>query len=177
MSKTTWVIDPTHSEIGFKVKHLMITTVSGKFASFEAKAETESDDFVGAYISFSAQTASVSTGNEQRDGHLRSGDFFESEAHPVLSFESTAFARKDEDYQLDGHLTIKGQTHPVSLHVEFSGVATDPWGNQKAGFTLSGKISRSQWGLNWNAALEAGGVLVSDEVKLHADIQLVKQTA
>jgi polyisoprenoid-binding protein YceI len=175
MLNANWGIDPTHSEIGFKVKHLMITTVSGKFAEFDASVEAEQDDFSDAKISFFAHTATVSTGNEQRDGHLRSADFFDAETFPKLSFESTSFEGSGSERVLNGHLTIKDQTHPVSLKVEFSGVAKDPWGNHKAGFTLEGKISRSTWGLNWNAALETGGVLVSDEVKIFADIQLLKK--
>jgi len=176
MATTKWAIDPTHSEIHFKVKHLMITTVTGSFNSFTAAAETEAEDFSGAAISFSADTASVDTGNEQRDGHLKSADFFDAEKFPALSFKSTSYTKKGGDeYVLTGDLTIKDVTKPVTLSVEFGGVAKDPWGNTKAGFTLSGKINRKDFGLNWNAVTEAGGLLVSEEVKLSAEIQLVKQ--
>lgn len=175
MATTKWALDPTHSEIHFKVKHLMITTVTGSFKSFTAAAETEADDFSNAAISFSADIASVDTGNEQRDGHLQSPDFFDAEKFPKLSFVSTGYTKKGDDYVLNGDLTIKDVTKPVTLSVEFGGVAKDPWGNTKAGFTLSGKINRKDFGLNWNAATEAGGLLVSEEVKIQAEIQLAKQ--
>ncbi len=176
MTKTKWALDPAHSEIQFKVKHMMITTVTGAFKSFNAEVETEGDDFSTAQIGFSADTASVDTGNEQRDGHLRSGDFFDAETYPALSFKAGKLQPKGsgDDYQLTGELTIRDTTRPVTLDVEFGGVGTDPWGNTKAGFTLSGKINRKEWGLNWNAALEAGGVLVSDDVRLMGEIQLTK---
>ena len=175
MATTKWALDPTHSEIQFKVKHLMITTVTGSFKSFTAAAETESEDFSNATISFSADIASVDTGNEQRDGHLQGADFFDAEKFPKLSFTSTSFTKDGDEYALTGDLTIKDVTKSVTLGVEFGGVAKDPWGNTKAGFTLSGKINRKDFGLNWNALTEAGGALVSEEVKLHANIQLVKQ--
>ncbi len=172
MSKTTWALDPAHSEIQFKVKHMMISTVTGKFDSFNVEVAAEGDDFNDADISFSAETASVNTGSEQRDGHLRSGDFFDAEAHPALKFKGTSYDAASGE--LKGDLTIKDITKPVTLEAEFGGIGKDPWGNTKAGFTLSGKINRKDWELNWNAALEAGGVLVSEDVKLLGEIQLVK---
>lgn len=172
MSKTTWALDPAHSEIQFKVKHMMISTVTGKFDRFNVEVAADGDDFSTADISFSAETASVNTGNEQRDGHLRSGDFFDSEAHPTLNFKATSYDAASGT--LEGDLTIKGITKPVTLEAEFGGIGKDPWGNTKAGFTLSGKINRKDWELNWNAALEAGGVLVSEDVKLLGEIQLMK---
>jgi len=176
MATTKWNLDPTHSEIQFKVKHLAITTVTGSFGSFEATAETSSDDFSAAKIAFSADVASVNTGNEQRDGHLKSADFFDAENTPKITFVSTKLDKVDAgNFKLQGDLTIKGVTKPVSLDVEFGGIGKDPWGNTKAGFTLSGKINRKDWGLNWNAALESGGVLVSEDVKILAEVQLVKQ--
>lgn len=176
MATTKWVLDPTHSEIHFKVKHLMITTVTGSFKNFTAAAETDSEDFSNAAISFSADTGSVDSGNEQRDGHLKSADFFDADKFPKLSFASTGYTKKgDDEFTLTGDLTIKDVTKPVTLTVEFGGVAKDPWGNTKAGFTLSGKINRKDFGLNWNAVTEAGGLLVSEEVKISAEIQLVKQ--
>lgn len=179
MSTTTWALDAAHSEIQFKVKHMMISTVTGGFDKFDAKVETTGDDFSTAHISFTAETASVNTGSEQRDGHLKGEDFFDAEKFPLLSFKATALKPKGNngDYQLTGDLTIKGVTKPVQLDVEFGGIGKDPWGNTKAGFTLSGKINRKDWDLNWNAVLEAGGLLVSDEVKLLGEIQLAKQEA
>ena len=172
MATTKWVLDPAHSEIQFKVKHMMITTVTGHFDRFNVEVETEGDDFSTASIQFSAETASVNTGNEQRDVHLRSADFFDAENHEALVFKATSYDPANN--QLRGDLTIKGITHPVTLEAEFGGIGQDPWGNTKAGFTLSGKINRKDWELNWNAALEAGGVLVSDEVRLLGEIQLAK---
>ena len=167
----TWVIDAAHSEIGFKVKHLMINNVRGNFKSFTGEAETTGEDFKNAKVSFTAEIASIDTGNEQRDGHLKSGDFFNAEQFPQLKFVSTGF----NGDKMEGELTFLNVTKPVKLDVEFGGTAKDPWGNSKAGFTVTGKINRKDWGLNWNAALEAGGVLVGEEVTLNAEIQLVKQ--
>jgi polyisoprenoid-binding protein YceI len=170
---TKWTIDPAHSEVGFKVKHLMINNVKGHFKSFSGEAETAGDDFKGAKINFSADIASIDTGNEQRDQHLRSADFFSAEKNPKLTFVSKKF----EGEKLEGELTIAGVTKPVTLHVEFGGVAKDPWGNTKAGFTLTGKINRKDFGINWNAALETGGFMVSDDVVITSEVQLVKQQA
>lgn len=176
MSITKWVLDPNHSEIQFKVKHLMITTVTGYFREFSASAESVDDDFSNATIAFEAKTASVDTNNADRDTHLKSGDFFESEKYPVLKFQSTGMKKSgDGDFKLTGDMTIKDVTKPVTLDVEFGGIMKDPWGNEKAGFSLSGKINRKDWGLNWNAALETGGVLVSDEVRIFCEVQLAKQ--
>jgi len=176
MSTTKWVLDPTHSEIQFKVKHLMITTVTGYFREFSASAESDDEDFSNAKISFEAKTASIDTNNADRDTHLKSGDFFESEKYPVLKFQSTGMKKSgDGDFKLTGNMTIKDVTKPVTLDLEFGGIMKDPWGNEKAGFSLSGKINRKDWGLNWNAALETGGVLVSDEVRIFCEVQLAKQ--
>lgn len=172
---TSWAVDPAHSQIQFKVKHLLITTVTGSFKQFEATAETENDDFGTAKVTFTAHTASVDTGSEQRDQHLRSADFFNSEFYPEMSFVSTGMTRKNENsFEMQGNLTIRNITKPVTLNVEYAGMMKDPWGNMKAGFELSGKINRKEWELNWNAPLEAGGVLVADDVNLHAEIQLAK---
>ncbi|MFT3681489.1 MAG: YceI family protein [Ferruginibacter sp.] len=177
MATTKWAGDPSHSEIGFKVKHLMFTNVSGKFNKFDISAESGGDNFEDASISFSAEAGSVDTGNEQRDQHLKSPDFFDAEKYPTLSFKSTGYKKLDDDgnYELQGDLTLHGVTKPVKLAVEYGGLAKDPWGNVKAGFTISGKINRKDWGLNWNAALETGGVLVSEDVRINAEVQLVKQ--
>lgn len=172
----TWQIDPTHSEITFKVKHLVISTVSGKFTSFEGSAESEKDDFSDAKISFSADVDSITTGNEQRDGHLKSPDFFDAAGHPKLSFVSTSFEHKSgTDYVLKGDLTIRGTTKPVALSAEFGGMQNDFYGNTVAGFELNGKINRQDFGLAWSAVTEAGGIVVSDEVKLHINVELHKK--
>ena len=173
MSKTTnWVLDPTHSEVHFKVKHLMITNVTGSFNVLSATAEAD-EKFTNAKVNFTADINSIHTGNEQRDGHLKSADFFETEKFPHITFESTNYNAAEG--KINGNLTIKGITKPVSMEVEFNGTNKDPYGNFKAGFSLSGKINRKDWGLNWNAALETGGVMVSEEVKISAEIQLVKK--
>lgn len=165
-----WNLDPSHSEVQFKVRHLMITNVTGKIEKFSTEVESDDEQFSNARISFSADMSSLSTGDEKRDGHLKAADFFEIEKYPAISFTSG----KLEGEKLNGNLTIKDVTNPVQLDVDFGGVGKDPWGNTKAGFTLTGKIKRSDWNLNWNAALETGGVLISDDVKLAIEIQLVK---
>lgn len=176
MAATKWVLDPTHSELQFKVKHLMITTVTGSIKSFEAALTTESDnDFTNAEISFSGDINSIDTGNKDRDNHLKSGDFFDAEKFPTINFKSTNVEKDGDDYIVKGDLTIKDVTKSVKLNAEFGGIATDPWGNTKAGFTLSGKINRTEFGLTWNAALETGGVMVSEEVKILGELQFVKQ--
>lgn len=175
MTKTQWTLDPAHSEIGFKVRHMMITNVSGSFGEFNVTAETEGNDFTTAQIHFSANLNTISTGSDDRDNHLKSGDFFDTSRYPELQFTSTQITKKDDgNFQLVGDLTVRDVTRPVKLDVEFGGIGKDPWGNEKAGFTITGKINRSDFNLNWNATLETGGVLVSEEVKLHAEIQLVK---
>lgn len=175
MATTKWVLDPTHSELQFKVKHLMITTVTGNLASFNASLTTESDDFENAAVSFEGDISTIETGNKDRDNHLQSGDFFDAEKFPKITFESTAVSKDGDDYVLAGNLTIRDVTKPIKLNAEFGGIATDPWGNTKAGFTLSGKINRTDFGLTWNAALETGGVMVSEEVKIVGELQFVKQ--
>ena len=173
-AKTTkWVLEPTHSEVQFKAKHLMITNVTGSFKTISASVEAENADFSNAKISFSAETASVSTNNEPRDGHLKSPDFFDAAKFPAIKFEAAAYNASEG--KVTGELTIKDVTKPVTLAVEFTGTQKDPWGNERAGFSLSGKINRKDWGLNWNAALETGGVLVSEEIKINAEVQFVKQ--
>lgn len=175
MSTTKWVVDPTHSEIVFKVKHMMFTNVSGNFTKFDASVVTEGDNFDNAKFDFSADVASVDTGNGDRDNHLRSGDFFDAENFPKMTFTSTGFTQKSgDDYVLTGDLTIRDVTAPVTLNVEFGGTAKDPWGNVKAGLSATGKLNRKDFGLTWNAALETGGVLVSDEVKLVIELQFTK---
>jgi polyisoprenoid-binding protein YceI len=173
---STYKIDPSHSEITFKVKHLMITNVTGGFTTFDATMESANDDFSDAKISFSADVDSITTHNEQRDTHLKSDDFFAAEKFPKISFVSKSFVKKGEDeYRLTGDITIRDTTKTVELDVEYGGTMTDPWGNIKAGFEISGKISRKEFGLGWGAVTEAGGVVVSDDVKLHLAVQMVKQ--
>lgn len=175
MSKTNWNLDPTHSEVGFKVKHMMITNVSGSFTDFSLQAATEGDDFTKSEIVFNAKTTSINTGNEQRDGHLRSPEFFDSENHPNLTFKVTKLERIEGDnYLVHGDMTIKDVTKPATFNAEFGGIGKDPWGNIKAGYTINGKINRKDFGLNWNAALETGGVMVSEEVRINCELQLVK---
>ena len=175
-TKTTWVSDPTHSEILFKIKHLMITNVKGEFRNFSAKVETEGEDFSNGKTTVEIEADSIFTNNNDRDNHLKSADFFEAEKHPKLNFESSSLTKLDEEnYLLKGLLTIKDVSKEIVLDVEFGGLMKDPYGNEKAGFSVSGKINRKDWGLNWNAALEAGGVMVSDEVRINAEIQFVKK--
>jgi polyisoprenoid-binding protein YceI len=175
-TKTKWTLDPTHSELLFKVKHLMISNVKGEFRKFSAEIFANENDFTKSSIDVKIDSASIFTNDESRDGHLKSADFFDVENYPELKFKGTSFKKiDDENYKLKGDLTIKGVSREVTLDVEFGGVNKDPWGNEKAGFSLNGKINRKDFGLNWNAALETGGVLVSDEVKLSAEVQFVKQ--
>lgn len=175
MATNKWKLDPAHSELLFKVKHLMITNVKGEFRSFDATVEADGDDFDGALVELTADTASIFTNNDDRDKHLRSADFFDVEAFPEMTFKSSEMTKLDEHtYRLKGQLTIKGVSNDVVLDAEFGGVMKDPYGNEKAGFSLSGKINRKDWELNWNTALETGGVLVSDDVRLAAEVQFTR---
>ena len=174
--KTKWVLDPTHSEVLFKVKHLVISTVTGSFKVFDGSFETENDDFSNAQIDFSLDVSSIDTNQGQRDTHLKSPEFFDAEKYPKMTFSSTSFTKDGDDYDLQGHLTIKDQTKPVKLSVEFGGTATDFYGNEKAGFEITGKISRKEFGLTWDAVTEAGAIVVGDEIKLNINVQFAKQT-
>jgi polyisoprenoid-binding protein YceI len=175
-AKTIWNFDASHSELGFKVKHMMITNVSGTFQKFDVQVETDGEDFSSAKINFNADVASITTGSEQRDGHIKSPDFFDVANYPEMKFVSTEMKNLGNDqFELHGHLTINATTKPVILNVEHGGSGIDPWGNQKVGFTLNGKINRTDWNLVWNAPLAAGGLLVSEEVKIHAEVQFSKQ--
>jgi len=174
-AKTKWTIDPSHSKVSFKVKHLMISNVLGSFREFEGQTSTTGNDFSTAAISFSLNAASIDTEAADRDAHLKSPDFFDVENYPKITFEGSGLKDLGDDmYELKGSLTIKGVSRPVTLAVEHGGIMSDPWGNVKAGFSITGKINRKDWGLNWNAALEAGGVLVGEEVKISCDIELLK---
>ena len=176
MSVTKWSFDPMHSELGFKIKHMMLTNVSGSFTKFNVKVETNGDDFASAKIAASIDVASINTNNEQRDTHLRNADFFEVESHPNIEFKSTKIEKAGTDlFTVLGDLTIKEITKPITLHVEYNGVAKDPRGNMKYGFSLSGKINRKDWGISYNSILETGGVALGEELKINGEIQFVKQ--
>ncbi|MGZ3838313.1 MAG: YceI family protein [Flavisolibacter sp.] len=171
-----WKIDPAHSEIQFKVRHLMITTVTGYFKKFDLEVETADEDFnTASRIEFSADIDSIDTNNQQRDEHLKSADFFNGEAFKQLKFVGRKYEGKGEEATLTGDLTIRGVTKTLTLKVEFGGMVVDPYGQTKAGFTVAGKISRKEFGLTWSAVTEAGQVVVGDEIKVHAEVQLVKQ--
>ena len=164
-----WVLDPAHSQVQFSVKHLGISTVRGTFDAFSGSIDEENGQATAVTVEI--DVASLDTGNGQRDGHLKSPDFFDVENHPKATFSLTKFERSGDEVTATGDLTIRGTTKPVTLKGEIGGPAKDPWGNQKVSATLETKIARKEWGLVWNVALEAGGVLVSDDVKLSIDIQ------
>ena len=176
MATTKWVLDPAHSEIQFKVRHLMISNVTGSFGRFTVDVVTTDERIDTAKINFTAEVDSITTNNEQRDGHLKSADFFEIAKYPTLRFVSTKFEKvTDEEYNLIGELSFHGITKNIKLKVEHGGIIKDPWGNTRTGLTVDGKLSRKDFGLTWNAATEAGGLVVSDEVKIHAAAEFVKQ--
>lgn len=170
-TKTTWNIDATHSEINFKVKHMMISTVTGSFEKFDGKVETSNDDFKNAKFTFLAEIDSVNTNNKDRDNHLKSDDFFGAEKHPKLTFTSKSF----DGNKMIGDITIKGITKEITLDTEYNGTAVDPYGQTKAGFEFESQINRKDFNLTWNAITEAGNVVVSDKVKLIASIQFIKE--
>jgi len=176
MKTAKWILDPTHSELGFKIKHLMITNVSGVFKNFTVSAEAPGDDFSKSTIRLTADMTSISTNNEQRDAHLRNSDFFETDKYPDLVFQSTSIEQDGDDgLRVFGDLTMKGITKQVKLDVEYNVVTNDPWGGERAGFVVTGKIKRSDWGVTFNGVLESGGLMLGEEVKLNAEIQLVKE--
>ncbi len=176
MATSKWVLDPTHSEVEFKVKHLMISTVTGKFTKFDAAVETEGEDFMTAKASFTAEVDSINTGNDQRDGHLKSPDFFDMAKFPQIKFVARKYENVDNDgsYEVYGDLTIRDVTKAVKLDAEFGGVITDPWGGTRAGITISGKINRKEFGLAFHAVTETGGVVLSDDVRIHVGLEFVK---
>ena len=172
---TNWTIDPTHSEIQFKVKHLVISTVTGSFNSFNGSLESEGDTFENAKVSFEADIDSITTNNDDRDAHLKSDDFFNAEEFPKMKFESTAFkSTGDSTFEMTGNLTIRDITKEITLDVDHGGIVEDPYGQTKAGFEISGKVNRKEFGLKWNAVTEAGSVVVAEEVKLHLNVQVVE---
>ena len=171
---TTWQLDPTHSELGFKVKHLMITNIKGEFRNFSA--EIDGEDFSKAAISAMIDTSSIFTNEDNRDAHLKNADFFDVDNHKEMTFKGSSLTKiDDENFELTGMLSIKGLSKEIKLGVEYGGTSTDPWGNEKMGFSINGKINRSDYGLNFNAALETGGFLLGEEVKISADLQFVKK--
>lgn len=176
MNTTQWSMDAAHSDLGFKIKHLMITNVKGQFKQFDVKVNTSGSDFTTASILVEVEMNSINTNNEQRDGHLRTSDFFEIEKYPKMTFKSTELKKvDDETIELTGDLKIKNIIKSIKFKVEHSDVITDPYGQSKAGFSFSFKINRKDWDLNYNSTLEAGGVLISDEVKIEGDMELIKQ--
>jgi len=175
LTLTKWVLDPMHSEVQFKVKHLVISTVTGSFKSFEGSLETDNEDFTGAKIQFSLDVNSLDTNQEQRDSQLKSPDFFDAEQYPKISFVSTASTKDGEDYILTGDLTIKDVTKPVTLIAEHGGLAGDFYGNTKAGFEITGKINRKEFGLTWDDVTEAGSIVVGEDIKLLINVQFAKQ--
>lgn len=179
MATAKWVLDPAHSELGFKVKHLMISTVTGNFSKFDVQLESGKEDFTDGKVVLTADINSINTGNEQRDGHLKSGDFFEAEKYPEIRFVSSSIKKSDAkgDYIAEGELTIKDVTKTVAIPLEYGGTVRDPWGNTKAAFSIDTKVNRKEFGLGWNAALEGGGVLVGEDIRILAEIQLAEQPA
>jgi polyisoprenoid-binding protein YceI len=176
MATVKWTLDPTHSEVQFKIRHLMITNVSGSFSKYDVQLETQDLDFMTSKATFTADVTSVDTKNEQRDGHLKSPDFFDAAKYPSLSAVATRFEKVDDDsYELYVDLTIKDITKKVKFDVEFGGVITDPWGGTRAGFSINGKINRKDFGLSWHAVTETGGLVAGDDVRIHAELQFVKQ--
>jgi polyisoprenoid-binding protein YceI len=175
MATTTWVLDPMHSEVQFKVKHLVISTVTGFFKTFEGSLTTENDDFQGADINLSLDVNSLDTNQEQRDGHVKSADFFDAEKYPTITFKSTSFTKDGDEYKLTGDLTIKDVTKSVTLDVEHGGTAADFYGNTKAGFEIAGKINRKDFGLTWDGITEAGSIVLGEDIKLSINVQFAKQ--
>jgi polyisoprenoid-binding protein YceI len=171
----TWTLDPAHTRLGFVARHAMVTKVRGSFTEFAGQAVLDADNVGDTKVDLTIEVASVHTGNEQRDGHLRTNDFFDAATYPQIHFVATGAEQVDDDtYRLTGDLTIKGVTNPVSVDFEFTGLATDPYGNQRAGFEGRTVVNRKDWGVNFNAALETGGVLVSDKITLEFDISMIK---
>ena len=176
MATTKWVLDPTHSEVEFKIKHMMISTVTGNFKKFDATVETEGEDFTTAKVTFTVDVDSIDTKNEQRDGHLKSVDFFDAANFPQFKFVATKYENVDNagSYEVYGDLTIRGITRNEKFDAEFGGVIKDPWGNTRAGLTITGKINRKDFGLTWSGATETGSLIVSEDVKIHVALEFVK---
>ncbi len=174
----TYTIDPTHSRIGFVARHAMVTKVRGSFNQFEGSGYFDAENPANSRLQLTIQAASIDTRNADRDGHLRGNDFFDMETYPEITFTSTSVEPAGEDtFRVTGDLTIKGVTKPVTVDFEYTGTATDPFGNQRIGFEGSTTVNRKDWGVNWNAALEAGGVLVSEKVTLEFEVSAVRSEA
>jgi len=174
---TTWDIDPAHSHVEFAVRHMMIATVKGRFGDVQGTVRTRGSDFTTAEVNVTINVASVDTRQEQRDAHLRSPDFFDAEQFPTMTFRSTRVTKDGDDYRVTGDLTIRGNTREVTLTVTSEGQVRDPWGKDRAGFSATTKLSRKEFGLSWNAALETGGFVVDDTIKVTVDAELVRQEA
>jgi polyisoprenoid-binding protein YceI len=165
-----WTVDTSHSEVGFTARHLMVSKVRGRFTDYTATI-TVAPNVLDSTVQATVQLASVDTRDEKRDGHLKSADFFDVENHPTMSFTSTGIRENGKDFYLDGDLTIRGTTRPVTFDLEFNGVVAGPWGGSSAGFSAETEINRKDWGLEWNVALESGGVLVSEKIKIALEIE------
>jgi polyisoprenoid-binding protein YceI len=175
MATTNWNLESSHSELTFKVRHMMISNVSGSFKQFSSTLTTEDEDINSAKVTFTIDVDSISTNNDQRDGHLKSEDFFDAANHPQITFASTKVEKVDGDnYKVHGDLTVRGTTKQIAVDVEFGGIVKDPWGYIRAGFTATGKINRKEYGLHWSAVTEAGGLVVSDDVKFELHVEYVK---
>jgi polyisoprenoid-binding protein YceI len=175
MAKVKWNLDASHSSVDFSVRHMMIAKVKGTFHTFDASIEADPADLTTADIEFNVDLSSIDTRNNDRDAHLRSADFFDVDNHPKMTFKSTSIRKiGDDEYEVTGDLTIRGVTHPETFTVVYEGGGKDPWGNEKAGFSVTGSIDRTKYGLVWNAALETGGVLVGEEVKVSLEIEAAK---
>lgn len=178
MTKIKWILDPTHAEIQFKVRHMMVSWVTGSFKQFNAEVETDGDDFSTAKVNFTAEINSISTNNEQRDAHLRTGDFFDAENHQQLVFKSDKLEKiDDEHYKLYGTLTMRGVSKPVVLNAEFGGITQDPWGNTRTGFSVTGKINRKDFGVSFSMVSETGGILLGEDVSINSNVEFVKAVA
>lgn len=166
-----WTVDTAHSEIGFSVKHMMISKVKGSFASYEAVVEANEENLEGALIDFKIDVASINTNNTDRDNHLRSADFFDAEQFPHITFKANDIVKKDGEYELTGDLTMKGVTRPATFEVEYGGKGTNPWGVEVVAFNVEGKVNRKDFGLTWNQALETGGVMVGEDIKITLELE------
>ncbi|MFD1736821.1 YceI family protein [Bacillus salitolerans] len=176
MTVSKWALDKAHSSVDFSVRHMMISSVKGSFNEFSASIEADPSDLTTAKIEFTIELASVDTRNDDRDNHLRSADFFDVENTPTMTFTSTQITKKaDDEYEVTGNLSLHGKTNQETFLVTFEGEGKDPWGNLKVGFSAEGKINRSDYGLSWNAALETGGVLVGDQIKVALQLQATKE--
>jgi polyisoprenoid-binding protein YceI len=166
-----WTVDAAHSEVGFSVKHMMISKVKGSFGSYDATVEANEENLQGALIDFKIDVASINTNNADRDAHLRSADFFDADQFPQITFKASDIVKKGDEYELTGDLTMKGITRPATFEVEYGGKGTNPWGVEVVAFSAEGKVNRKDFGLTWNQALETGGVLVGEDIKISLDLQ------